>query len=49
VQNTNKKLAKVGVAAWIYAWPGGSHFVFEFSGTFLLIENETKSRPHPFQ
>jgi len=42
VQDTSEKLIEVGATAWIYTWPGGSHFVVESSALFQWIENETK-------
>jgi len=40
VHNTSEKLIEVGVAAWIYTQPGGSHFVLESSTLFQQVENE---------
>jgi len=41
------KSKKLGVRAWIYTRPGGSHFVLESSASFQQIENETKHLPYP--
>jgi len=48
VQDTDKNLIEMGVAAWIYMWPGGSHFVLEFSALFQRIENELTVCHTPF-
>jgi len=44
VQDKSKKL---GVRAWIYMQPGGSHFVLESLASFQWIENETTRLSHP--
>jgi len=31
VQDTIEKFVEVGMAAWIYMWPGGSQFVQPYS------------------
>ena len=38
----------MGMAAWIYTRPGGSHFVLESSASFQWIENEHKICHTPF-
>jgi len=44
----SKNFIEMGMAAWIYTQPGGSHFILEFSASFRQIEMKLNICHTPF-